>query len=290
MKTNLPLALLTALAFVISSPAQASIFFDAFNCDFDRVVLDLKQNPAHITARDDDNHWTLLIHAASGGCASLVKELIRQGADKNATGDQGETALIVIVLSNWSSDPLSPEFKVKMSATVQELVNAKADLNVKLSADWGNEQIGASAAVLAKRLGYDDIFDILKNGGADVFSATPFDGACGYPTADYLNFLNTMGFKVSQKDCLAQLHRTTQSILDRENYFNDWGISYEQGLVDDCFSRMGCAEGGRRWEGIQNHREAVREYKEAKREDLRNSKQRNIDGEALIASVLKESI
>ena len=289
MKTYLPLALMTMLAFVISSPAHANAIDDAFNCDLDQVVLDLKQNPDLITARDDDQKWTLLIHAASGGCASVVKELIRQGADKNAKGDQGETALMVIILSNWSSAPISPEFKMRMTATVQELVNAKADLNIKLPDDWANEQIGASAAILAKRLGYDDIFTILKNGGADIFSATPFDGACGYPTADYLNFLKTMGFTISQKDCIAQLHRTTQTILDAENAWNDWGIDYEQGLVNDCFSRMGCAEGGRRWEGIKNHREAVRGYKEAKREDLLNSKQRNIDGEALIAAVFKET-
>ncbi|HEX8473498.1 MAG TPA: ankyrin repeat domain-containing protein [Pyrinomonadaceae bacterium] len=107
-------------------------------------------SPTKSTLPIDTHEW---MHAVDEADTPLVKSLLAAGADVNAVGEGGQTALIRATTRGYLD-------------IVELLLDAGADVNAK-------KENGATALIVAVFLGYADIVRVLLANGADPDARTP---------------------------------------------------------------------------------------------------------------------
>jgi ankyrin repeat protein len=113
-----------------------------------RVALAIGCSPVNIVGPDST---TALIAAAQRGNETLVRELIRAGAQVDYVNKRGNTALTAAIAMGDGSR--------RYVATVKTLVAARANVNLA-------DRSGATPLGLAKARGYQEMIAVLGSAGA----------------------------------------------------------------------------------------------------------------------------
>ena len=178
---------------LIANNAQVTIFDAAAGGYIEIVKSQLKTNAALVTVADD-NGWTALQFAARNGHLDMVKLLLANKADVNATGRGGMTALRAALV--FSGDASS-------DATNHEAI---AKLLIANGAMVTNQRAGGITALhYAASAGLTNVIKELLNRKADVNAKdsrgrTPLDWAAEHGHMDVVDLLLARGAKISAED------------------------------------------------------------------------------------------
>lgn len=124
------------------------------------LVTNLLRSGASVN-KPDGMGGTALHWAAEGSHLEVVKLLISRGADVNARNGVNETPLHRAIMSHVTVGPESEPTKEERLHTVEALVDAGADVNVR------DKAIRRSPLDCAGFKGYTDIADFLREHGAE---------------------------------------------------------------------------------------------------------------------------
>jgi ankyrin repeat protein len=126
-------------------PSASNLIDAAQTSDWERVSTVVERG-ADVNAQGDRG-WTALMYAVRAGDVELVSTLLDRGADVNAQTDNGETALVQAASRGDE-------------AVVELLLDAGADVNA-------TTEHGSSALYFAVRAGHEGVAELLRAAGAE---------------------------------------------------------------------------------------------------------------------------